>query len=61
MEPKQVKIGWVEVPNSWASRFAVRLSIPPACTTRSAAWTISSLVNLFGGAIFIHSFRESIA
>ena len=51
MEPKAVKIGCVDVPSSSAIVLAVRPSAPFARTTRSAAATISSFVNLFFGAI----------
>ena len=51
MEPKAVKIGWVEVPSSSARVLALRPSMPFERTTRSAASVISSFVNLFFGAI----------
>ena len=48
---RYVKIGCVEVPSSCAMFLAVSLSIPFFLTTRSAAYTTSSFVNLFFGAM----------
>ena len=50
-----MKIGCVDVPNSSAIVFAVSPPMPFVRTTRSAASTISSFVNLYLGAIIAPS------